>query len=171
MPTWSSLGSWSADLSKLAKDLEREEAQRITREMGEKAQDIAEAAASADLGGDPRFSGWAPTLDTQIKTRGDSTWLLPTKQSAGPWTVAQTGRNVGETGRFLGPGATRSGGAVRRRADGSVARVRTGRGKRWNGVTRGKGTADDAFSRMERELPKIAQKGVRKAIAKRFDVS
>jgi hypothetical protein len=164
MPTWSSMSAFSADLSKLARELEREEARRITREMAEKAQRIATAAASADLGGDPKFSGWAPVLDTQIKSGRDSSHLLtPTRTGAGPWTVAEQGRNRGKVGgRLAGPSL----GGPR-----SVRGVRRARGRRWNGYTQGKGTASDAVARMERELPPIAERQVRRVIVKRFDVT
>lgn len=171
MPTWSSFGAFERDLARLSRDLDQREARRITKMMAEKGQEIAERAASADLGGDPKFSGWAPTLDTQVKSKSNGqTWLLPTRSSAGPWTVAERGRNVGETGRFLGPGINVRTGQTRRRKDGTVARQRNRRAKRWNGVTAGKNTATDAVREMDRQLPKIAEGEVRRALRGRFDV-
>jgi hypothetical protein len=172
MPTFSSLSDFGDELARFQRELERERKRIILRDAAEKAQQLAERAASGDLGGDPKFSGWLPTLDTQIRQKPNGeAWVIPTRAGAGPWTVAQRGRNAGETGRFLGPGATRSGGAVRRRGDGSVARTRASRGRRWNGVTRGKGTADKAVAAMEREIPQIIERGVRAALERHFDVS
>ena len=166
------MASFSADLQRLAHDLEREQSRRIRQEMAEKGQQIAERAASADLGGDPKFSGWAPTLDTQIKHRDDATFILPTRSSAGTWTVAQFGRHAdGGVGRFQGPGVNMRTGNTSRNRSGGITVRRRGRGVRWNGVTRGKNTADKAFDAMERELPPIAERGVKRAIARRFDVT
>ena len=172
MPTWRDLSAFQADLERMSRDLEREQSRSIRRDMAEKAQQIAERAASHDLGGDPKFSGWAPRLDTQIKENRDATFLLPTRTSAGPWTVAQFGRHAdGGVGRFQGPGVNMRTGRTSRRRDGSISVGRRRTGVRWNGVTRGKGTADKAFAAMERELPRIAERGVKRAIARRFDVS
>lgn len=172
MPSWSSLDAFGADVKKMVRDLERKEAKRITREMAEKAQQIAEAAASRDLGGDPKFSGWAPTLDTQIKPSRDGLGhvIMPTRSSAGPWTVAEFGRNQGNASGFAGPGINRSTGLTARTKSGGIRRQRMRKAKRWNGVTRGKGTASDAVSRMDRELPRIAEREVRRVIARQFDV-
>lgn len=171
MPTWSSADQFAAEIARFQQELERESRRSMAREMAEKAQRIAESEASHDLGGDPKFSGWAPALDTQVKMIRDGALIQPTRSGAGPWTVAEQGRNVGETGLFLGPGMTRTGGTIRRRADGSVARQRGRKAKRWNGVTRGKGTASRAVDRMERELDQIPEKATRKLLVKRFDVS
>lgn len=175
MPTWSSLEAFGRDLDKLARELEREEARRITRQMAERAQEIAKQAASADLGGDDAFSGWRRNnpinLDTQIRTvdGGRGHLLTPTRSSAGPWTVAERGRNVGETGKFLGPGMNHNTGITSRTKTGNIRR-RGFKAKRWNGVTRGKDTASDALERMDRELPRMAEREVRRVMIRRFDV-
>lgn len=171
MPTWSSSDQFAAEIARFQQELERESRRAMASDMAEQAQRIAEAEASRDLGGDPKFSGWKPPLDTQIKMIRGGALLHPSRTGAGPWTVAESGRNVGETGAFLGPGMTRTGGAVRRRADGTVARQRGRKGKRWNGVTRGKGTASRAAGRMDRELGAIPERATRKLLVKRFDVS
>lgn len=171
MATWDSPAAMAADIARFQQELEREVARAAGRDMAQKAQRIAEQQASADLGGDPKFSGWAPTLDTQVKPLPMGALLQPTRSSAGPWTVAEKGRNVGETGAFLGPAMTRAGGTVRRRKDGTVARQRGRKGKRWNGVTRGKSTATKTYDRIEREVQPIAEKHVKGALVKRFDVS
>ena len=165
------MASFGRDLERWAVEFERNEAHKITRKLGKRAQEIAEQEASRDLGGDPKFSGWKPTLDTRLKEIKTGHVFQPTKAGAGPWTVVDRGRNVGETGRFLGPAMTRAGGAARRRGDGSVARVRTGRGRRWNGVTRGKGTAGRVVTRLNAELPEIAADDFKRVLKRSFDVT
>lgn len=170
--TFKTFGAFGNALEAAARDLNSEQKRRITREMAERAQQIATAAASADLGGDPKFSGWAPRLDTQIKTlRDGASLLIPTRSSAGPWTVAQRGRNQGNAGGFQGPGVNRRSGLTARTRSGGLRRVRTATARsKWNGYTRGKNTAAEAVAQMEKELPKIAEAGVIKAIQKHVDV-
>ncbi len=158
MPTFNSFGDFAKELDALGRDLSTREKFTITDAMGRKAQQLATQAASADLGGDPKFSGWAPQLTTKNKRLSDGSNLLsPTRSSAGPWTVAQYGRNQAFGPKFVGPRLTKTG---------RVSRART---KRYNGQTLPKYTADDARELMEREMPKIAERGLRKAIRKRFD--
>lgn len=170
--TFSSFKAFGAELSKLAEGMSGAEKAKITKAMGRQAQVIAERAASADLGGDPKFSGWPPRLDTQLKTNGSgATTLMPTRHSAGPWTVAERGRNQGNARGFAGPGVNRRTGLTARTKNGGLRRVRTTTGRsNWNGYTRGKNTASEAFDRMEQELPKIAAVEVRRAIQKHVDV-
>jgi hypothetical protein len=158
MPTFNSMADFGRELEALGRDLTAREKYKITDGMGRRAQQIAARAASADLGGDPKFSGWAPTLDTRTRRVDDGAVLLtPTPRAAGPWTVAQYGRNQAFGPRFVGPRLTKTG------------RVSRARQKRYNGQTQPKNTADDARDLMEREMPKLAEKGVRAAIRKRFD--
>lgn len=148
------------------------EVAKITRQMGLAAQVIASHAASADLGGDPKFSGWAPKLDTQLKTTAfGATVLTPTRSSAGPWTVAEFGRNQGNARGFSGPGINIRTGKTSRTKTGGLRTVRSRRASRWNGVTQPKHTATDAIVRMDAELPRIAEVGVRRVLQKHFDVT
>lgn len=143
--------------------------------MAKKGQQIFEREASSDLGGDPKFSGWSPTLDTVVKPLPGGALLHPTKSSAGPITVAEFGRNSdGGVGLFQGPSIRVMTGRTRRRADGSVATSKNRQSrkqKRWNGVTRGKGTASRAVDAMDNELAEIPDRHVRKALVKRFHVT
>lgn len=150
----------------LAKDLRGDALERTNREIGTRAKQLARQAASADLGGDPKFSGWAPTLDTQyrsLRKPDQGVVVSPTKRSAGPWTVAEQGRNRG-AGGFAGPGVNRRTGrtSVGVRAGTSKVRAnsRGGRVKRWNGYTNGKNTATDAVVLFERELLPIVERGI-----------
>lgn len=170
MPTFSSFNDFGNELQALGRDLETTEKRKITNEMGKRGQAIFARAAARDLGGDPKFSGWAPVLATKVRQLGDGSALLvpASRSAAGPITVAEQGRNQGNAGGFFGPGIGKSGSTARTKS-GNVRKVRAFSAKRWNGVTQGKGTASDALGEMERELPKVAETGVRKAIRRRFD--
>lgn len=147
----------------LSKDLSGAGLERTNREVGTRAKQLARQAASVDLGGDPKFSGWAPTLDTKYRSlKGSQVGVVisPTRVSAGPWTVAQRGRNQGETGAVLGPGVNRKTGLTARTKSGGVRKVRAVQAKRWNGATAGKGTASDAVVLFRRELLPVIEKGI-----------
>jgi hypothetical protein len=64
--------------------------------LGKMAKEEAKKAASADLGGDDKFSGWAKApLVTRYDIVGPGRVSFhPTPRSAGPWTVAERGRNA-----------------------------------------------------------------------------
>jgi hypothetical protein len=174
MPTWTSMADFGRDLAALEKDLTGPEQKRITRQMGLVAQQIAKQHAAKDLGGDRSFSGWLRgrpiPLDTRLRVVRDGTLLTPTRSSAGPWTVAEFGRNQGNAGGFSGPGINRRTGITSRTQSGGIRRVRGRQSRRWNGVTAGKGTASDAVAEIDRKLPPIADKAVLRVMRKRFDV-
>jgi hypothetical protein len=156
--------SIAAKLDKLANGLRGPELRKVMERAGKAAQKTAERAASADLGGDPKFSGWKPTLDTKIVHVGEGKVLIqPTARSAGPWTVAEQGRNQGNAGGFAGPGVNRRTGATSRTKSGKLRKVRQS-SRRWNGRTAGKGTASEATAAMARETPRIIEDGVQRAI-------
>ena len=118
--------------------------------IGKMAKDEAKKAASADLGGDDRFSGWNAPLVTRYDIVGPGKVSFhPTPRSAGPWTVAQSGRN-----QAAGPAIGSKG--------------KRGSRRRWNGRTQGKGTADDALAAIEPKVPKLAEQQVSRAIRKVF---
>ena len=171
MATFASLKAYGEALDKMAKDLEQETKTRVALEMARKAQSIATAEASADIGGS--FSGWrrgAPIeLVTQVKKIRDGYAVIPTRVSAGPWTVADQGRNQGNAGGFSGPGISKKG-TTSRTKSGGIRKVRAFKAKRWNGTTIGFHTADRALDRMDDELPKIAEREVRRIEARHFDV-
>lgn len=171
MPTFRSFEAFGRAVEGMQKDVDRQSKTYIVGLMAVKAKSIAKDAASADLGGDPKFSGWAPTLDTQIKKVRDGVILTPTRSSAGPWTVAERGRNQGNASGFAGPGINRRTGITSRTKSGGLRKVRATKGRRWNGYTRGKNTASDAVAEMDRELPKIAERETRRVIVKHFDVT
>jgi hypothetical protein len=173
---FSSISAYRLELTALAADLGAEDANRIAAVMGAKALGIARRSASADLGGDPKMSGWPiAQLDTRIVNASEPgiVLLVPASASAaGGWTVATIGRNRGHGGGFAGPGVNRRTGRTSRKKSGEVRKVRAhGAGSRWNGTTVGKNTATDAQTAMERELPQIAETEFRKVLAKHFDLS
>lgn len=128
----------------------------IMTRLGVDAKKDAESAASGDLGGDPKFSGWAPTLDTKFDHAGEGRISFhPTGKSAGPWTVAQFGRH--QTAGPPSPNLTKGG------------KAKKGGGKKWNGRTQGKGTADKALARIEKETPDRVEKEIKKVLHKAFD--
>jgi hypothetical protein len=164
MPQWNSLVAFGRELAGFEGDLTDVEVRKITRTMGREGQVIAAKHAATDLGGDRAFSGWTRTnpiqLDTLLRNGADgATIITPTRSSAGPWTVAQYGRNAAAGPRLIGPRLTRTG------------RVSKARQRRYNGRTRGRGTATDATVEMQRKLPPIADRAVLKVARKRFTVT
>jgi hypothetical protein len=134
---------------------------QIGHALGKMAKDEATSAASADLGGDPKFSGWAPTLDTRYDiVRRGAILLKPSRRSAGPWTVAEYGRNN------MGPTLSQSSTAQRFTPTGKVSRQRV---KRWNGRTAGKSTATKAITAINAKAPKAVDGHVDKAVRKFFN--
>ena len=90
------------------------------------------------------------------------------KSAAGPWTVAEFGRNQGNASGFSGPGLNRKTGLTSFTKAGNVRKTRAFGAKRWNGVTQGKGTASTAVNAIESKVPKIVDQGVSRAIRKTF---
>ena len=142
----------------------------VSHALGKMAKGEAEGAAKADLGGDNKFSGWARApLDTRydIVAPGRISFH-PTRRSAGPWTVAESGRNQGNAGGFSGPGANRKTGLTSFTKSGNVRKVRARKSKRWNGRTAGKGTASDALKRIDDKVPGVVDQQVGRAVRKFF---
>ncbi len=165
MPNWSSLAAFGQELKGFEGDFTPAEIRKVTREMGKEGQAISDKFLRRDLGGDKSFSGWnrgAPIpADTALRNTADgSTILAPSKRgSAGVITTVTQGRNAAFGPRLVGPRLTRTG------------RISKARQRRYNGRTRGKGTATDATVEMARKLPPIADKAVLKIARKRFDVT
>lgn len=162
--------SFAAKLDKFTKSFSDPELKGVMTKVGANAKRIAEAEASADLGGDPKFSGWKPTLDTRFDHIGEGRISFhPTRSGAGPWTVAEFGRHQGNAGGFSGPGIGRRTGFTSRTKSGGLRKVRATTGKRWNGTTRGKHTASRALARIDRETPPIIEAAVTRTVRSLFD--
>ena len=146
--------SFNVKLVKLQKELTDD---ALMHDIGKMAKDEARKAASADLGGDPKFSGWAPTLDTRYDiVRPGVLSFHPSKRSAGPWTVSEVGRN-----QSAGP-------SLRSSSLTPTGRRRKAKARRWNGQTQGKQTASDALAAIEPKVPKLVDSHVGRAIRKTF---
>jgi hypothetical protein len=142
----------------------------LMAKVGAEAQRLAEREASSDLGGDPKFSGWAPTLDTKFRVveGGRVGVIYPTRSSAGPWTVAEQGRN-NSTSMMVTPNFGASRGTSRISAKtGKAIKGRARKAKRWNGRTAGKGTASSVQVAFNNRLPKIADTEMRSLLRKTF---
>lgn len=170
MPTFKSFTQFGAAIERMDRDQQRSR-RRITTMMLERAQQIAYQEATRDVGADRKFTGWKPALDLTIRIRPDIGVLQPSRSSAGPWTVAELGRNQGNAPGFSGPGVNARTGVTGRRADGSLRRVRARRARRWNGYTQGKRTASRATARINRVLPGVAQADFVKVLKKHLDVT
>lgn len=162
------LGELATSWNEFAAALGSDGAKHIAKEMGDEAQRQAERAASADLGGDPMMSGWpVARLDTTVKLLEPGSLVLTpaSRPAAGGWTTATVGRNHGHSG-FAGPGVNNRTGATTRTKAGGLRKVRqfTGSKKRYNGVTAGKGTADDARALIAAEMPKVVERELPKLI-------
>lgn len=137
---------------------------QINRAVGAKADQIAQRVIASDLGGDNTFSGWseAPitTTYTDMTREGPGIVFHPTRSGAGPATVAQQGRNQGNASGFQGPGINTRTGVTARTKSGAVRKTRARKGKRWNGTTQGKGTADKIVAALNQELPAVVAAGI-----------
>jgi hypothetical protein len=168
MPTFQSVAEFKRAIDKMEADLK--ERQRATGlAMAEKAKAEGYRAAAADLGGDPKFSGWKPWLELKVKSDKDGAVLMPTRSSAGPWTVAERGRNQGNASGFSGPGINVRTGLTSRTKSGGIRAQRSRKAKRWNGYTQGKGTATEAVARFERLTADIPEKHLKIVIRRHFD--
>jgi hypothetical protein len=179
MPTWSgpkAFTEFALDLQRMLKDLTVDERQEITHIMGREAEKATHGVMVRALGTKRGFSGWRRGKTIPINTRlidgrKGATIMAPTKSSAGIATTAQHGRNQGNARGFQGPGVNRRTGATARTPTGRVRKVRAVKARRWNGVTRPMHTTDQAVRAMERAVPKVTDRAVRRVIAKRFDVT
>jgi len=146
-------------LTPFINELEDAKLKAIADKMGVRAKSLAKQSASADLGGDNVFSGWpkAPLETRYDHLRPGAISFHPTRRGAGPWTVAEFGRNQAAGPRMVGPRLTKTG------------RVSKAKQKRWNGKTAPKNTASEALELIEREMPQIVQAEVGKAIRKFFN--
>lgn len=180
MPTWTgpkAFTEFAIDLQRMSKDLTLDERAEVTRVMGVESEKVARRQAVRALGSDRAFRGWRRNrpipLDTKLREgRRGATIFAPTKRSAGIWTTVDRGRNQGNVGLFQGPGVNRQTGMTARTPKtGRVRKVRAFKQRRWNGVTQPRHTITFTIREMERTVPKVADRAVRRVIAKRFDVT
>lgn len=169
MATFESFKDFGSAFEAMTKEIEQDR-KLWALEMAKRAEAIGKAEATADLGADLKFSHWAPRWDTRIKPTSTGAVLLPTRSGAGVITVANQGRHNANASGFAGPGINKKTGLTKKLKSGGVGKVKAVKGKRWNGSTRGMGTADRAVARMERELYSIAEKGLTRTQMRHFDI-
>jgi hypothetical protein len=164
-----SLPEFSRRMTAASRALSGADVQKLMTAVGAGAVRDARSAVPPDLGGDHQFSGWPKAqLDVKFtphRTRPGVT-VHPTQRGAGPWRVAEQGRNQGNASGIAGPGINRRTGETARRADGTVRRQRARRARRWNGRTDGKGTWSDAVGIMGRKLPARVRSETAKLVAR-----
>lgn len=146
---------------------------RIMGKLGKMAREDAENAARADLGADGAFSGWrrGKPIPLSVTTRylgKGRQYVGPTGRSAGPWTVAQRGRNAdGGVGGFQGPGVNLRTGLTMRTKTGKIRNSRA-KARRYNGRTAGMQTATDAKIITKRATPERLKRVSDEALAAAF---
>ena len=166
---------------KCSKVVSPEEQRKRMPKVGVALRPYAWKAATRDVGTKRAFSGWRRNagirlnVDYSVHTRNVGLTMHRENRSAGPWRVAEEGRNR-RVNAFHGPGINRRKGggtlpnAVASRARGTptfVARKFKGR-KRWNGTTKGKDTWSHAAELMAEQAPRLINKGETVAIGKAF---
>lgn len=163
-------GEFADTIGEYRKTLAAEGAKAIATAMGVKAKEIAAKTAAGDLGGDAKFSGWKPTLDTRFDFLDEpgTIGFHPTRTGAGPWTVAERGRNQGNSSGFAGPGVSAKTGLTSKTKSGKLKKVKASKGQRWNGYTRGKNTATEATKAIEAAMPKVVEVELIKIVQKIF---
>jgi hypothetical protein len=161
-----SLAQFNQRMQRFYDDLEQDRLRALYGDLGEYAQKVAERQASVDVGSDIKFSGWAPVLNTKVKFTREAVIMSPTRSSAGPWTVAEQGRNQGNASGFAGPGLNSRTGTAAFTKRGNVRRRKA---RRWNGRTEGKGTASRAVAEIERGVPPKVDRFVVTVTRKNFD--
>ena len=159
----------------MAKELAGAKKRKVTRPMAEKAQAIFDRQVAADLT-QSDFSAWrrgAPIkLEVQITPlRSNAMLLAPTRVTAGPITVLESGRNQGNAVGFAGPGINVRTGITSRNNAGGIRKQRNRKAKRWNGTTEGKGTSSKAVAAIDAAMPAVAEDGIRQVMVRHFDVS
>ena len=157
MPNFPSLDAFGRHLDKFSSEFAGEPLKRISTDVGVAAKKIAAVRVDADLGG-TGFSGWAAPLDTRFDHVGDGKVSFhPTRRSAGPWTVAEYGRNQTAGPRMVGPRLTKTG------------KVSKAKGRRWNGRTAPHHTATETTADIDRMVARVAERSVVRAIRKHWD--
>ncbi len=140
--------------------------------VGKKAKDLADQAAEDDLGKDKAFTGgkdrgggWRPATNF-LAVRYDivkpgQIQLKPTRRNAGPWTVAEFGRQAYQAGDRRRSGSRRS--KKTNLVSDTFRKV-----KRNVGATKGFGTATDAITAMNRDIPGVTDREISRQVRQFF---
>lgn len=163
-------------LELVAKELDGGNMRERLGRVGQQSRGDIDAAVRRTLG-DQSMSGWKRGSPVQIrgthKVLSDSQLYLGAGQATGLMRVLQDGRNPG--GGFAGPGRISADGTTARGKRGNVlATKRRGGYKRGrvgqaNGRTAGKGTWDDAASRLADNVPPRVAREVHRALAQHLN--
>ena len=165
MAAYKSFAAAAAPFGKAAKSLSKDGLNEVEKAVDAAAQDIAVRAASADLGGDASFSGWRRNkpiplaVHTEKWKGGAGVIILPTRQTAGLWTVAESGRKA------YARGERRQSGTRTRKKDGVVVAKYRKVGRNL-GATSGKSTASDAVGMFRSTIPTVISREITKSISK-----
>ena len=146
--------SFNVKLGKLQKELSDD---ALMHAIGKMAKVSADKETKVDLGSDGQFSGWPGSLATRYDIVGEGKLLFKpsSARAAGKWTVAEYGRNASQGPRIRSSSLTPTG---RTRSAKSM--------RRWNGVTAGKNTAGRAVDEIDKQVPKLVDQHVGRAIRK-----
>jgi len=146
--------SFNAKIGRLQKELSDD---ALMHTIGKVAKASADKETKADLGSDGQFSGWPGALSTRydIVGKGKLSFKPSSARAAGKWTVAEFGRNASQGPRIRSSSMTPTG---RTRSAKSM--------RRWNGVTAGKSTASRAVDAIDKQVPKLVDQHVGRAIRK-----
>jgi hypothetical protein len=128
-------------------------------------------AATTKVGADLMMTrGWSQPgpLRLSFKVDGESLLMHRSGRSAGPWRVAEEGRNQGNAAGFSGPGINVKTGKTTRNTNGSMRKVRARKAKRFNGTTQGFGTWTATAAAFDQQAAKLVTKGNREAVIKAF---
>lgn len=143
--------------------------------VGQKLRPFAWKGASRDVGSKRHFSGWRRgagikfNVDWKVHRESVGLTIHRSRESAGPWRVAEIGRHIGETGLFLGPAMNhRTGMTSRNKRTGNLIIRKKTKRKRWNGYTKGKQTFSHASDLMAEQAPRFIRNAETRAIGKAF---
>lgn len=173
------LDKFARRVDKMAKELtDGTQLRRTAKAAGMVAKpEVRSISGPATLGGDFAFSHWRDKAGELMplevafslhKADGGVT-IHRARMSAGPWRVANDGRNQGDSGMLAGPGIIRTGanaGTTRRRKNGSVAKVREFKTRKWSGTTSGKGSWDQYEKLVIPKVRAVIEKETRAALAR-----
>ena len=141
------LAALDARLNKLVKEIVSDEAtKKVANAVGLMGKSQANSfSGAAALGGDFKFSGWPKPGQLAVRytlpsSKPGLVVIHRTPRSAGPWRVAEEGRNQGDASGFSGPGISVKTGVTARTKAGGVRKVRARKGRAWNGKTDGHGS-------------------------------
>lgn len=172
MPTFRGFDAFNRELKALSDEFDGRRARKVLKPAVKAGKKAAKNVLPRDLGGDHKFSGWDAPFTVESKwTPSSAAVIHPTRNSAGPWRVADEGRNRGNVAGFSGPGINRRSGLTSRTKSGALRKTRSFKSKRWNGTTRGFGTGDKAAAAIDKAVEPIIDKQVLKVTKRRFDVS